>query len=161
MKLLMVLACAAVATAEMQTLTSSTFDLTIGGDQFVFVKFFAPWCGHCKRMAPDWKKLGDDVDQEKVVIAEVDCTEEEAVCSKFGVSGYPTLKYFEKGSDKPLEYQGGRGYDDFKDFVDEQLGGGCEPSNLEACSEKEKEYLNEWQGKDAAQVCLCTSQFYF
>lgn len=139
----------AMVTAAAQDLTNANFDLTIGGDQFVFVKFFAPWCGHCKRMAPDWEKLGEAVDENKVVIASVDCTVEETVCSKYGVSGYPTLKYFEKGSDKAVDYQGGRAYDDFKDFVDEQLGGGCEPDDQELCSDKEKEYLAEWGKKDA------------
>eukprot|EP01061_Rhynchopus_euleeides_P040973 TRINITY_DN7082_c0_g1_i1.p2 TRINITY_DN7082_c0_g1~~TRINITY_DN7082_c0_g1_i1.p2 ORF type:complete len:189 (+),score=99.61 TRINITY_DN7082_c0_g1_i1:72-638(+) len=140
----------AASASSVQELTNANFDLTIGGDQIVLVKFYAPWCGHCKRMAPDWDKLGEAVDDNKVIIAKVDCTVEETVCSKFGVSGYPTLKYFEKNSDKAIEYESGRTYDDLKDFVDELLGGGCEPDNRELCSDKEKEYLDEWVAKGAA-----------
>eukprot|EP00755_Sulcionema_specki_P011450 Sspe_Gene.49057::Locus_26071_Transcript_1_5_Confidence_0.556_Length_656::g.49057::m.49057 len=84
----------------------------------------APWCGHCKRLAPDWDKLAEDTAGKGVVIGKVDCTVESDLCSTYGVQGYPTLKYWTKGAGKPEEYNGGRSYDE-RDFVDEHLGGGA------------------------------------
>eukprot|EP01059_Diplonema_ambulator_P009754 TRINITY_DN196_c0_g3_i2.p1 TRINITY_DN196_c0_g3~~TRINITY_DN196_c0_g3_i2.p1 ORF type:complete len:200 (+),score=85.21 TRINITY_DN196_c0_g3_i2:33-602(+) len=149
-RVLCALLCASVAAGGVVDLTSQNFDSTIGESKLVFVKFYAPWCGHCKRLAPDWEKLGDEVNKDKVIVAKIDCTEESEVCSKYGVSGYPTLKYWTKDATKPEDYNGGRSLDDLQDFVAEQLGGGCGPDDKDACSDKEKEYLEEWAAKGAS-----------
>lgn len=65
----------------------------------VFVKAFAPWCGHCKRLEPIWVELARRFrDTPRVVIAELDCTLHPAVCQKEGVTGYPTLLVYHQGS---------------------------------------------------------------
>lgn len=80
-------------------LTSDTFEDQLSGADIGLVKFFAPWCGHCKSMASDWEAAADTfADNEKVVIAEVDCTENRELCGKYEVQGYPTLKSFKKGA---------------------------------------------------------------
>jgi protein disulfide-isomerase A6 len=60
-----------------------------------FIKFYAPWCGHCKSLAPIWDALADKyADSSSVVVGSVDCTTEENkdLCGEYGVQGYPTLK---------------------------------------------------------------------
>jgi len=56
------------------------------------------------------------------VVGKVDCTKENSVCSKYGVTGYPTIKFFKKGSETPEDYQGGRSADDFIDFLNNNAG---------------------------------------
>ncbi|CAN1352984.1 Probable protein disulfide-isomerase A6 [Linum perenne] len=59
-------------------------------------------CGHCKKLAPEFEKLGASFKKAKsVLIAKVDCDDHKSVCSKYGVSGYPTIQWFPKGSSEP------------------------------------------------------------
>lgn len=62
-----------------------------------------------------------------VVIAKVDADAEKALATRFGVTGFPTLKYFPKGSTKPEDYNGGRTAEDIVEFVNKQAGesGAC------------------------------------
>lgn len=83
-----------------------------------FVKFYAPWCGHCKSLAPTWEDLSDrlqESDDNDVVIAKVDCTKEKAVCNRFKVTGFPSLKYF--ADRKMFAYKGARDIDALYDFA--------------------------------------------
>ncbi|CAG8540690.1 3209_t:CDS:10 [Ambispora leptoticha] len=105
-------------------LTPETFDNEVGQDKYAFVEFFAPWCGHCKNLAPIWEQLGEAFAsaKDRVVIAKVDADNHRDLGSKFGVSGYPTLKWFDKGSDKPEDYSGGRDFDSLAAYVEKKTG---------------------------------------
>ncbi len=89
-----------------------------------FIKFFAPWCGHCKKLAPIWARLAADL-QGKITIAEVDCDAHSAMCSAQKIQGYPTLIYFARGMRS--EYNGGRKLDQLKSFVEKAVAGGLHP----------------------------------
>ncbi|XP_003501525.1 protein disulfide-isomerase A2 [Cricetulus griseus] len=84
----------------------------------VFVKFYAPWCSHCKEMAPAWEALAEKYrDREDIVIAELDATANEL--EAFSVHGYPTLKFFPAGPDrKVIEYKSTRDLETFSKFLD-------------------------------------------
>ncbi|GMH37004.1 hypothetical protein BSKO_04877 [Bryopsis sp. KO-2023] len=106
--------------ANVVHLTSTDFDEQTGDGSLWFIKFYAPWCGHCKRLAGTWKDLGDEFkDKPDVNIAHVDCTTDKEVCSKAQVKGYPTLKLF-FGGEEQRAYKGQREIGAFKKFLDEE-----------------------------------------
>jgi protein disulfide-isomerase A6 len=112
-----------VAEGNVVDLTPENFDTVLDGSKHVFVKFFAPWCGHCKKLAPDWAQLGDAFAGSKdVVIAKVDADAHKELGNKYDVHGYPTLKWFPKGSTTPEEYEGGRSLEELAGFVTEKSG---------------------------------------
>ncbi|XP_017366346.1 protein disulfide-isomerase A2 isoform X1 [Cebus imitator] len=84
----------------------------------VFVKFYAPWCTHCKEMAPAWEALAEKYkDHEDIIIAELDATANEL--DAFTVHGFPTLKYFPAGPGrKVLEYKSSRDLETLSKFLD-------------------------------------------
>ncbi|KAJ7885106.1 protein disulfide isomerase [Mycena olivaceomarginata] len=82
----------------------------------VFIKFYAPWCGHCKKIKPTWKQLAK-IMQGKVTIAEVNCEDHEKLCKSQGVGGYPTLVYYPAGGEKS-EYTSGRKLEQLKAFAE-------------------------------------------
>ncbi len=79
------------------------------------------WCGHCKRLAPTWEKLADEVTSSglsKVHVAKVDCTVSKDVCSSQGIRGYPTLQLFKNGEvTAPVKYSGARDLSALLDFA--------------------------------------------
>jgi thioredoxin domain-containing protein 5 len=80
---------------EVVQLTDRTFDGAVGKGVWM-IKFFAPWCGHCRSLAPVWEEYAKIVGNEYHV-GEVDCTTSQEVAKRFGISGYPTIKLFENG----------------------------------------------------------------
>ena len=98
-------------------LNSESFSTVLKKRKFSLVMFYAPWCGHCKRLKPHYALAAQLVKQQpKVLLAAVDCTKFTDVCSKFEVSGYPTLKVFKYGKE-PFDYNGGRESQDFVSFL--------------------------------------------
>jgi len=85
----------------------------------VLVKYYAPWCGHCKKLAPIWDDLGEAYkDIPDLVIAKFDATENEA--DGVDIRGYPTLKWYPKDNKAGVDYEGDRELPDFKKFLEEK-----------------------------------------
>ncbi|KAK0615956.1 thioredoxin-like protein [Bombardia bombarda] len=106
-------------------LTDTSFVSQIGGDKNVLVAFTAPWCGHCKTLAPVWESLAENFANEpNVVIAKVDAEAEnsKATAQAYGISSYPTIKFFPAGSTTPEDYNGGRSAEDLVGFVNAKAG---------------------------------------
>ncbi|CEG37496.1 protein disulfide-isomerase domain [Plasmopara halstedii] len=104
--------------AVVQLSTSSFEEQVLPGKGPWLIKFYAPWCGHCKRLAPTWTKLSRTLKEtgSNVRVAKVDCTVHRRVCSRFGVNGYPSLFYLNDG--QVYRYKGGRTLPAFLDFVE-------------------------------------------
>lgn len=99
-------------------------------------------------MKPAWDKLGEEyADSSSVLIGDADCTADaKTLCSDQGVSGYPTIKYFDAEGEH--KYSGGRDFDALKQFVEENLEASCSIENPEdGCSEKEQKYITKWSAK--------------
>jgi len=107
------------------TLTDSTFNkVVLDEEKDVLVEFYAPWCGHCKSLAPVWESVAKTFANDKdVVVAKIDAEAETTVAQNYGISSYPQLKFFPKGSKKePVNYEKGRTEKDFIDFLNENAG---------------------------------------
>ena len=105
-----------LASANAIELTEDTWDDETAGKS-VFVKFFAPWCGHCKRMKPAWDSLMQDFEEsDTVLVADVDCIEAgKSLCDKVGVKGFPTIKY---GDPNDLQdYKGSREHPELSNLL--------------------------------------------
>jgi len=140
MKLSVALVSLFVTMATAIDLTSDNWETETAG-KTVFLKFFAPWCGHCKKLKPDWDKLMDEFSGSSTqLVADVDCTTGgKPLCEANGVKGYPTLKY---GDPSNLQdYEGGRDLDSLTTFVKESLKPMCSPANIDLCDDEKKKEI--------------------
>jgi protein disulfide-isomerase A6 len=119
------LAAVVAAKSAVLDLIPDNFDkVVLQSDKPTFVEFFAPWCGHCKSLAPVWEELAGNLEfaKDKVQIAKVDADAEKSLGARFGVQGFPTLKFFDGKSAKPEDYTGGRDLESLTAFIAEKTG---------------------------------------
>jgi protein disulfide-isomerase-like protein len=142
-RILLSLALCAGASATLM-LTPDNFDTETAGKS-VFIKFYAPWCGHCKKLAPAWDKLADEYAGDATkLIAKVDCTAAgKPLCDAHGVKGFPALKY---GDPSNLEdYKGKRELKDLQEHVKAKLVPSCSPANIDLCDDEKKATIKKFQ----------------
>ncbi|EDV56416.1 protein disulfide-isomerase A3 [Drosophila erecta] len=92
-------------------------DLVINNGKDTLIEFYAPWCGHCKKLTPIYEELAEKLQNEEVAIVKMDATAND-VPPEFNVRGFPTLFWLPKDAkNKPVSYNGGREVDDFLKYI--------------------------------------------
>ncbi|KAJ7593108.1 protein disulfide isomerase [Mycena floridula] len=107
-------------------LDTHTFDdVVLNKDKDVLVSFTAPWCGHCKNMKPVYETVATTFQPESnCIVANVDADDKKnsALAQKYGITSFPTLKFFSKDNKEGEAYEGGRSEVDFVKFLNEKCG---------------------------------------
>jgi protein disulfide-isomerase A1 len=100
-------------------LTDENFDEQVAKNQFLLVEFYAPWCGHCKKLTPEYAAAAQELSGE-VALGKVDATEHKQCGEKFNISGFPTLKFFTNGV--ASDYEGGRTHAEIVQWLRKKTG---------------------------------------
>jgi len=136
-------------------LTEENWDEAIASNPYLLVEFYAPWCGHCKKLAPEYARAADILSKESppLNIAKVDATVQKDLGKRFEVSGYPTLKFFVNGV--PSEYNGGRTEPEIVSWLRKKTG----PPSKEFTTAADVEAWNK--GNDAGVLFFGTNDSLF
>jgi protein disulfide-isomerase A1 len=108
----------AVFSQSVVVLTNDNFESALSG-KHALVEFYAPWCGHCKRLLPEFEKAAERVGNN-ALLGKVDCTVEKNLASKFTIQGYPTIYWFVNGVQKE-EYDGNRSAEDIQNWINARI----------------------------------------
>ncbi|CAK9313590.1 unnamed protein product [Citrullus colocynthis] len=108
------------------TLDNSNFSDVVSKHNFIVVEFYAPWCGHCKNLAPEYEKAASVLSSHDppITLAKVDANEESnrELASQFEIRGFPTIKILRNGGKSSQDYKGPRDADGIVDYLKKQSG---------------------------------------
>ncbi|KAI7840070.1 hypothetical protein COHA_006200 [Chlorella ohadii] len=122
-------------------LTDKNFEDKLKSAKYALVEFYAPWCGHCKALVPEYAKAATALKEYStdVILAKLDATEEKEVAGKHEIQGYPTLKWFVDGK-VAMDYSGGRTADDIVRWIKKRTGPATvEVADVEALEKAQKD----------------------
>jgi protein disulfide-isomerase A1 len=134
--------------------TTENFDETISGNDYVLVEFYAPWCGHCKHLAPEYENAAQILSDEgsSIKLVKVDATIESELGKRFSVKGYPTLIFFKNGNQVP--YDGDRTAAGIVNWVKRKSGPPSKLLNNDeeiSAFKKEGGILGSFSGEDSSK----------
>jgi protein disulfide-isomerase-like protein len=101
-------------------LDESIFFHVVNTNKVILVEFYAPWCGHCQQMEPEWAKAAGLLKSDGIRLAKVDATKEEKLAKEYGVTGFPTILLFVDGI-KVEDYGGPREAHAIADYMREKV----------------------------------------
>eukprot|EP00916_Digyalum_oweni_P019664 GHVL01032815.1.p1 GENE.GHVL01032815.1~~GHVL01032815.1.p1 ORF type:complete len:413 (+),score=87.11 GHVL01032815.1:1377-2615(+) len=109
------------SSSDVIILTDKNFDELVMNDikNIWLLEFYAPWCGHCKQLAPTWEKVATKL-KGKVKVAKIDATVETAIAGKYSIKGFPTIKLYNSGKktvNNIEDYTGGRSTEEIVEFA--------------------------------------------
>lgn len=107
---------------DVVVLIERNFTTVIENNQFVMVEFYAPWCGHCQALAPEYAAAATELKKDGVVLAKVDASVENELAHEYNVQGFPTVYFFIDGVHKP--YNGQRTKDAIVTWIKKKTGPG-------------------------------------
>jgi protein disulfide-isomerase A1 len=90
---------------DVVVLKEGNFSDFLEKNPFVMVEFYAPWCGHCQALAPEYAAAATELKGENIALAKVDATEESDLSQQYDVQGFPTVFFFVDGVQKPYTGQ--------------------------------------------------------
>merc|ERR1712137_8195 len=109
---------------DVLVLTESNFVEAVSSHKTLLVEFYAPWCGHCKTLAPEYAAAAKTLKEHypSARLAKVDATAHNKLGEQFGVRGFPTLKFFKGDVESVMDYDGGRTATDIEKWVIKKSG---------------------------------------
>ncbi|RDX86517.1 Protein disulfide isomerase-like 1-4, partial [Mucuna pruriens] len=107
---------------DVVVLKEKNFSDVVKNNRFVMVEFYAPWCGHCQALKPEYAAAATELKGENVILAKVDATEENELGQQYDVQGFPTIYFFLDGIHKP--YNGPRTKDAIVTWIRKKTGPG-------------------------------------
>lgn len=122
--LLLALVALVHASAVLDLTNTKDYDAVVGKARGVLVEYFAPWCGHCQRLAPEYEELAKAFAPQEghVAIAKVDGDKNRELMMRVGVQAFPTIKWFPANSLDAVDYKGERSAAALAQFVAERSG---------------------------------------
>ncbi|KAI6241659.1 putative protein disulfide-isomerase A4 [Aphelenchoides fujianensis] len=133
-------------------LGDANFDEFLKENPTALVEFYAPWCGHCKQLAPEYAKAAAKLD---IPLVKVDATVEKELGQKYAVQGYPTIKFWKEG-EEPIDYDGGRDVDSIVAWVKQKTDPNYKPPPEDAVT-LTSENLDEFIGDKPLMLIAFTA----